>query len=335
VTNARRTFKLPAMTRKRRVGLAAIIIVAAFAGYELITFFVAYTGDAYVQSDLVSLAPQVTGRIVSVDVTDNQNVTEGDLLATIDPVPFQLAVDQRRAEASEARAEIISDRHRIDSARDALAATVSAAGYAKEQQTRLTTLATAQDVSRVDLDEANDDLRRANAARDGAEQAVGAAQSMLSMHQAAEARAEAALALAEWQLARTKLTAPTTGTVTSLTLRVGDTAQADVPLIGIVDAKAWRIIANYKESYISGFAAGDPAWVLLGSSPWHPRRAKVVSIARGVSREPVPNRLLNYVPPTTDWIRLQRRFPVTLALVDPPADLKLYMGADARVLVLP
>ena len=47
-----------------------------------------------------------------------------------------------------------------------------------------------------------------------------------------------------------------------------------------------------------------------------------------------PGRLLQYVAPTTDWIRLQRRFPVTLTLVDPPSDLKLYMGADARTLVL-
>ena len=45
--------------------------------------------------------------------------------------------------------------------------------------------------------------------------------------------------------------------------------------------------------------------------------------------------LLPYVAPTTDWIRLQRRFPVTLNLVDPPADLILHMGADARVLVFP
>ncbi|MGM4876409.1 hypothetical protein AB7645_34860 [Bradyrhizobium sp. 956_D2_N1_5] len=49
----------------------------------------------------------------------------------------------------------------------------------------------------------------------------------------------------------------------------------------------------------------------------------------------MPNRLLNYVAPTTDWIRLKRRFPVTLTLVDPPPDLRLYMGADARVVVLP
>jgi membrane fusion protein, multidrug efflux system len=323
------------MTRRKRIFLAVIVLVAAFSGYELITSFVAYTGDAYVQSDLVSLSPQVTGRIVAVHVADNQDVAEGDLLATIDPVPFQIAVDQRRAELDEARSQVMFDRHRISSAQDAFAASVSAADYAKETQTRLSTLATAQDVSRVDLDQANDALRRANAARDAAQEAVDAAQSMQSMHQAAEARANAALALAEWQLARTRLTSPVSGTVTSLTLRVGDTAQADVPLIGIVDAKAWRIVANYKESYIGNFAIGDTAWVSLASSPWHLRRARIAGIARGISRDPNPNRLLNYVAPTTDWIRLQRRFPVTLTLVDKPDDLKLYMGADARVLVLP
>jgi membrane fusion protein, multidrug efflux system len=323
------------MTRGRRVGLVVATLLAAFIAYEVITSFVAYTADAYVHSDLVSLAPQVTGRIVAVHVTDNQDVVEGDLLATIDPVPFQLAVDQRRAELTEARAQIAADQDRVTSARDALAASVSAANYAQETQTRLSTLETAQDVSRVDLDQANDRLRRANAARDAADQAVATAKSMLSMHEAAEARATAALSLAEWQLTRTRLVAPTSGTVTSLTLRVGDTAQADVPLIGIVDAKAWRIIANYKESYIREFKAGDTAFVSLDSSPWQLRRARVAGIARGISREPIANRLLNYVAPTTDWIRLQRRFPVTLTLVDPPANLKLYMGADARVLVLP
>lgn len=323
------------MTRTKRVGIAAAVLLALFAAYEVITSWLAYTGDAYMQSDLISLAPQVTGRIVAVHVADNQDVREGDLLASIDPVPFQLTVDQRRAEVEEARAQIAADQNRISAAQASLASTTSAANFAQETETRLTTLAKAQDVSRVELDQASDALRRANAARDAAQDAVALAQSTLAMHEAARTRAAAAQALAEWQLARTKLVAPASGTVTSLTLRVGDTAQADQPLIGIVDAKAWRIIANYKESYLRGFKAGDTAFVSLDSDPWTLRRAKVVSVARGISRDPSPDRLLRYVAPTTDWIRLQRRFPVTLTLVDPPADLKLYMGADVRVLVTP
>jgi membrane fusion protein, multidrug efflux system len=323
------------MTRARRVGIAAAILLAVFVAYEVITSYLAYTGDAYVQSDLVSLAPQVTGRVIAVHVSDNQDVKEGDLLASIDPVPFQLTADQHRAEVEEAGAQIASDRNRIASAQAALAAAVSAATFAQETQTRLATLAKSQDVSRAALDQADDALRRAGAARDVAQDAVALAQSTLAMHEATRTRATSGLALAEWQLARTKLLAPSSGTVTSLTLRAGDTAQANTPLIGIVNARAWRIVGNYKESYIRQFAVGDTAYVSLDSSPWTLRRARVASIARGISREPAAERLLRYVAPTTDWIRLQRRFPVTLTLVDPPADLKLYMGADARVLVLP
>jgi membrane fusion protein, multidrug efflux system len=323
------------MTRGRRIGIATAITLGVFVLYEVTTSFLAYTGDAYVASDLVALSPQITGRVIAVHVADNQNVVAGDLLATIDPVPFQLNVDQRRAEADETRAQVEADAHVIASANDALAAAVSAATYAHQTQARLATLSNAQDVSRADLDQANNAMRRADAERDAARQSIDAAQSTAAMHRAAQARAAAALATAEWQMARTKLTSPTSGAVTGLTVRVGDTAQADIPLIGIVDAHAWRIIANYKESYIRGLQPGDTAWVWLDSDAWHLHRARVAGVARGISRDPTPDRLLRYVAPTTDWIRLQRRFPVTLTLVDPPADLPLYMGADARVLVLP
>jgi len=43
---------------------------------------------------------------------------------------------------------------------------------------------------------------------------------------------------------------------------------------------------------------------------------------------------LPYVEPTTDWIRLERRFPVTLVLQDPSSELVLHMGADARALIM-
>ena len=97
------------MTRRRRITIAAAIVVAVLALYEVTTSFLAYTADAYVQSDLVALAPQITGRVVTVHVADNQNVVRGDLLVTIDPVPFQLAVDQRRAEVDEAGAQVAAD----------------------------------------------------------------------------------------------------------------------------------------------------------------------------------------------------------------------------------
>jgi multidrug efflux system membrane fusion protein len=266
---------------------------------------------------------------------DNQTVAPGDPLVTIDPLPFQLIADQRRAEVDEAGAQIAADQDTIAAARDAISAGESAVAYASETQRRLAVLASSQDVSRQELDRTNDALRRATADADAARADLARKQATAAMHLAARARATAALATAEWQLGRTRVVSPTSGTINNLTVRAGDTAQADVPLIGIVDAHAWRITANFPQSYLRGFTARARAWVWLDSQPWHLHRARITGIARGISRDPTPDRLLPYVAPTTDWIRLQRRFPVTLELVDPPADLTLFMGADARVLILP
>jgi multidrug efflux system membrane fusion protein len=319
----------------RRVSIAVAAVVGIFALYEIGTSFIAYTGDAYVQSDLVGVAPQVSGRIIAVSVADNQRVVQGDLLATIDPIPFQLIADQHRAEVDEARAQIGADQDAIASAQASLTAAQAAAIYARQTHDRLAVLVRANDASRADLQKADDDLRQADATVKAGQAAIERAQAMASMHQAAKERATAELATAEWQLGRTKLIAPVSGTITNLTVRPGDTGQIDVPLIGIVDARAFRIIGNYKQDFIRGFSPGDLAWVWLDSEPWRMHRARVTGIASGISRDPAPDRLLPYVAPTINWIRLQRRFPVTLVLVDPPPDLKLYMGADARVLILP
>ena len=86
------------LSTSRRLLLVGGIVLVMFVGWEMLTTFVAYTDDAYVRSDLIAFSPQVTGQIAAVHVEDNQQVHKGDLLVSIDPVPFQLAVDARKAE---------------------------------------------------------------------------------------------------------------------------------------------------------------------------------------------------------------------------------------------
>src|SRR5215471_8512411 len=45
----------------------------------------------------VSIQPQVSGRIIKIHFTDGANVRKGDMLFTIDPSPFQAAVNQAQA----------------------------------------------------------------------------------------------------------------------------------------------------------------------------------------------------------------------------------------------
>jgi multidrug efflux system membrane fusion protein len=325
----------PAGSRRRRVAIVAGAVLAAFLGWEGLTRIVAYTDDAYVRSDLVALSPEVTGHVIAVHVADNQTVRRGDKLITIDPTPFRLAVDAQIAALREAEAQEAADKESAAAAQDQLAAAAASQLLAEQTQRRSSELERESFASRAQLDTADAGLRRAQADVDSARAGIARAQQMLARDAASIARVEADLATAQWRLSRTELRAPVDGSINNLTVRPGDAARADVPLLGIVDAGAWRIIANYKQDYIRAFRVGGTGWVWLDSHPWHLYRARIQGIARAISRDPAGVALLPYVAPTTDWIRLQRRFPVTLVLTDPPADLPLYMGADARVLVFP
>jgi multidrug resistance efflux pump len=319
---------------RRRVLLTLSAIVLALFLYWASGYFFAYTDDAYVTSDFVNVAPYISGRIVSVNVADNQTVKKGDLLATIDSTPFQLALNEKQAKKAEAEAQLAVDRDTIVAAQAQRDDTAAKERLASDNLRRATPVAAAGFVSRQALETATAQVQEAKAALADAEAAIAKAQQVLTLHQASVATISAEIAYLQWQLDQTKLLAPTDGTITQLMLRVGDQATENAPLIGLVDAHAWRIYANYKESVIRHMTVGHTAWVWLDTYPWHVHRARIQGIARGISRVQNERKLLPYVEPTTDWIRLERRFPVTLVLQDPDPGIVLHMGADARTLII-
>jgi multidrug efflux system membrane fusion protein len=321
--------------RLRRLVTVGGTLLILFILWETFTFFVAYTDDAYVRSDLVAVASEVTGPLIAVHVVDNQTVRKGDKLVSIDPVPFQLDVNQRQAQIDEAASLLKVAQEQLSTAKEALVAATSTHTYAVEQQARFAVLAASNNAPRAELDRYNDELRRATAEMSISQVAIAKAQTSIDVAQATLALAKADMATAQWRLSRTEIVAPVNGTITNLTIRPGDTATVNIPMIGIVDSDAWRIMANYKQYYVRSFEVGSEAWVWLDSAPWRLHRAKITGIARGFSRDPQMPMLLPYVAPTTDWIRLQRRIPVTIVLVDPPPDGMLYMGADARTVIFP
>jgi multidrug efflux system membrane fusion protein len=322
-----------ARSRLRRVVTVGGTLLGLFVLWEAFTYFVAYTDDAYVRSDLVAVAPEITGPIVAVHVVDNQTIKRGDKLVSIDPVPFQLEVNKRKAQIDEATSQLKVAQEELAASQAGLTKATSANTYAAQEQVRYADLARNNYAPRAELDRANNELRRTEAEMIIMQVAIAKTQTSIAVHQAALDLAKAEMALAEWRLSRTEVLSPTDGAITNLTLRTGDTATVNVPMIGIVDANAWRIIANYKQYYVRSFENGGVAWVWLDSAPWKLHRARITGIARGFSRNPQAPMLLPYVAPTTDWIRLQRRIPVTIVLDEPPPGGKLYMGADARTVI--
>src|SRR5215203_6855676 len=94
------------MRRYRRFLLLVVLpLVALMAG---VTFYLnggryVTTDDAYVGAQKVLITPDVAGKIVSVAVKEGQQVSTGDVLFQIDPVPFRLALAQARAKLDDAK----------------------------------------------------------------------------------------------------------------------------------------------------------------------------------------------------------------------------------------
>ena len=73
------------------------------------------TDNAYVQQDKVAISSDVTGRVVDVPVRESQRVKKGDVLIRLDPVPFQITLDQANAALASARLQVAGLREGIAS----------------------------------------------------------------------------------------------------------------------------------------------------------------------------------------------------------------------------
>ena len=86
---------------------------ALCAGWWLWNFYMQspWTRDGKVRAELVNITPQVSGRIETLQVKDNQFVTKGTPLLTLDAEPYRIAVLNAEAQLAKAQAELLKAQH--------------------------------------------------------------------------------------------------------------------------------------------------------------------------------------------------------------------------------
>ena len=91
--------KKPFLTLGRVVLTLLIVTLAVFVVWRMVAYymFAPWTRDGHIRADIVQIAPDVSGLIQQVDIRDNQPVKRGQVLFTIDPDRFTLALRQAKA----------------------------------------------------------------------------------------------------------------------------------------------------------------------------------------------------------------------------------------------
>ncbi|MBC3249362.1 efflux transporter periplasmic adaptor subunit [Serratia fonticola] len=90
-----------------------VCAIALCAGWWLWNYYMQspWTRDGKVRAELVNITPEVSGRLEKILVHDNQFVTAGSLIFSIDPVPYQIALDNAEAALAKAQADMAKADH--------------------------------------------------------------------------------------------------------------------------------------------------------------------------------------------------------------------------------
>jgi len=184
------------------------------------------------------------------------------------------------------------------------------------------------------------DLKRAEARRratlDAAVISRENRESTQAIADAAAARmreAEVALSLAQLNLERAAVRAPTDGYVTNLNVHVGDFAIAGHPMLAVVDLHTFHIEGYFEETKLTHLRVGDAVDIQLMSGNVR-LPGKVVSLAHAIA-DPESSGLLSAVNPTFHWVRLAQRIPVRIDFVSIPDDITLAAGMTCTLTVHP
>ncbi len=319
--------------RKRRilagVGAVAALALVAFGVHAFLTRGDQTTDDAFVEADVVAVAPRVGGTVAEVQAAENAQVRKGDVILRIDDADYQVKVRQAEAELETARAQIASADAQVRAAR----ASVSRADAEAEKA--------AADLRRAEalkeggaLPAEGYDATRASAATaragEGANRAqYGAALANAELARARVKSAEAALALAKLRLSWTVVQAPADGTVSRLQARAGEIVQHGQPFAELVPDETY-VVANFKETQTGRIRPGERVDVTIDAYGGQRLRGRVESVSGGTGAR------FALLPPDNasgNFVKVVERVPVRIAWAAPPPGLPLRAGLSAIVTV--
>jgi len=315
-----------------------VIAVAVLLGHALWKHYLyaPWTRDGRVRAEIVKVAPDVSGLVTRVAVTDNQQVHKGDLLFTVDRDRFANALDQAQANLAAAEAAARAAGASILSARAAANARhTEYEMYVAQAQRRqqMGDLIAREDRSNA-VSAAHSALATWQQARAGGNQAgAGREQALAAVEQA-----QVQLELARLNLQRTEVRAPVDGYVTNLDVRVGDYAATGTPRLALIDSHSYYIYGYFEETKLPQLRVGDPVDIRLMAGGVH-LKGIISGIAHGItdSDNPTGSDLLADVNPTFNWVRLAQRVPVRIAIDTSrlPADTLIAAGMTATIEVQP
>ena len=328
---------LSGRTLKRTVFLIVIPLLAICVGLYLYAAGGRYvsTDNAYVKANVIIISPEVSGRVTSVLVADNQPVAADDVLLQLDSSPLVIALSRARAQMAVIRIE-------LESLRADYGETVVQAQQAEDKVRHLDRRYKRQRKllkqglsSEEKHDEAKHDLQVARREVQIIQQRVRRVLAQLGGNQALPVgqhpryrSAQTIYDQAAVELKATTIRAPASGIVSNMKLQVGEYAQAGKPIFSLIENQPIWVEANLKETQLTHILPGQQATIVADAYPDKIWESVVSNIAPATGAE------FSILPPQNasgNWVKVVQRIPINLVITDQAGGPQLRAGMTVSV----
>ena len=328
---------LGSRTLKRTVFLIVIPLLAICVGLYLYAAGGRYvsTDNAYVKANVIIISPEVSGRVTSVLVADNQSVEADDILLQLDSSPLEIILSRARAQMAVIRTE-------LESLRADYGETVVQAQQAEDKVTYLDKRYKRQQKllkqglsSEEKHDEAKHDLQVARREVQIIQQRVqrvlaqlGGSEKLPVDQHPRYLTAQTTYDQAVVDLKATTIRAPASGIVSNMKLQVGEYALAGKPIFSLIENQPIWIEANLKETQLTHILPGQQATIVADAYPDKTWESVVSSIAPATGAE------FSILPPQNasgNWVKVVQRIPINLVITDPANGPQLRAGMTVSV----
>ena len=315
------------------------LVLVAIAVYLYLTAGrSASTDDAYVQADKIVISSDVSGRVVAVEVKDNQPVKAGQVLIRLDDSSYRIALAKAQAQLAATRLQIDGLRATYKQRQSDVKAAQSTVDYLQREADRQAQLLATHITSQQKYDEARHNLDAARQQLSSAQQqaanvlaSLGGNPDIATDQHPLVLEAQAQVDAAALNLSDAVITAPADGYATEVShLPVGQYLTAATPAFDLVTTEHSWIVANFKETDLTRMRPGQNATVDIDTYPDRTFHARVQSISAGTGSE------FSVLPPqnsTGNWVKIVQRVPVKLEIDDGDVEHPLRAGMSATVVV--
>ncbi|WP_264435379.1 HlyD family secretion protein [Coxiella endosymbiont of Dermacentor marginatus] len=291
------------------------------------------TDNAYVQTNVINIAPQINGTVVRVYVHNHQHIKKGQPLFDIDPALFTIEFIEASARLDETKQKIQAANMAVQSAKAVIAEKKAELVHARLVTYRMLSLMKRQFVSRADGDLAIKNLDVAKAALIAAKnqlQELIEKRGQIDDKNAQLRLAEAAIKKSQLDLEYTHVIAPANGFIANFSLRRGDNVNAYQVLFALIEDKVWWVIANFKETQLANIRPGQLATIKIDMYPSQVFLGYVASISEDSGTS------FSLLPPENasgNWVKVTQRFPVKIIITDRKPNYPFRLGASSAVTI--